>query len=300
MPCKRKGICAFLDVSGTHANCCWASRGEITRKHSTLQRANRTLAAESDTGYRHEVPAFDALDGNISKQLANAMFPKAPSAADMRRSLRLHELAALIAIPDTLPERKAALTAQLMSLVAEVPANGNGLRLDAIVHDDQPANLWIDFHVQHPWAASHLKTNDAWFKGEHTAERLARSSQDGLNSFAAVSSPSVVSAEATKRKHYALLTAIGQALSASGRLTKRVEFLPVVVSHVGEFGAGAFTLAERYARNAQRSPAFSPYVTGISSRETGSRMRKRAKDSLMCSTAKGWGRVLSTAGASYC
>ena len=70
--------------------------------------------------------------------------------------------------------------------------------------------------------------------------------------------------------------------------------------HLCQLGAGAFQLIERYSRNAQRSPALSPYVTGISSRETGTRVRRRAKDLFACSIAKGWGRPMAIAGGSYC
>ena len=109
-----------------------------------------------------------------------------------------------------------------------------------------------------------------------------------------------MSAEDTKRKHYALLTAMRQTFAAAGMLPKRMSFLPVVLTHLCEFGQGVFALIERYARNAHRAPALSPYETGISSRELGTTIRKRAKDAFACSTAKGWGRPLAMiAGGSY-
>ena len=157
-------------------------------------------------------------------------------------------------------------------------------------------------HVQHPLADTHLPSNHAWFMEEHEADRAARFGAAGFNAFTAVSSsPSVLSAEDTKRKHYALLTAMGQTFAATGLLPKRISFLPVVLTHLCEFGQGVFALVERYARNAQRAPALSPYETGISSREMGTIIRKRAncKDVFACSTAKGWGRPLTIVGGSY-
>ena len=93
---------------------------------------------------------------------------------------------------------------------------------------------------------------------------------------------------------------MGQTFAASGLLLKKVMFTPVVVTHLCQFGAGVFQLIERLCRNAQRAPALSPYVTGISSRETGARVRKRAKDLLACAVSKGWGRPMAIAGGSYC
>ena len=300
MPCHHKGIVAYLDVSGCHVNCCWSTRGFITRKHSTFQLANRTLANETCTEYRHEVTAASALNGLVPDLLARAMFPKEATARDKARSLRLHELNAQANLPDTTPQRRAELTRELMDLISQSPANGKGLRLDAVVSDDLNVDLWIDFHVQHSVADTHLSSNHAWFVAEHKADCAVRSRADGLNNFTAVSSPSVLAAEHKKRKHYALLTAVGQTFSASGLLPKQPKFTPVVVTHLCQLGAGAFQLIERYSRNAQRSPALSPYVTGISSRETGTRVRRRAKDLFACSIAKGWGRPMAIAGGSYC
>ena len=188
----------------------------------------------------------------------------------------------------------------MLRLIHETPTDAKGLRLDAIVSDDLPDDLWIDFHVQHPLADTHLPSNHMWFTSEHDADLAARSGTVGFNAFTAISSPSVLAAEQTKRKHYALLTAIGQTMAASGLLPKGARFLPVVVTHLGEFGHGLFALVERFARNAQRSPALSPYTTGLSTKATGVAMRKRAKDAFACAIAKGWGRPLAIAGSSYC
>ena len=66
------------------------------------------------------------------------------------------------------------------------------------------------------------KSRHAWFTEEHEADRAARFGAAGFNAFTAVSSPSVLSAEDTKRKHYALLTSMGQTFAAAGRLPNRI------------------------------------------------------------------------------
>ena len=294
--CKCSGITAWLGPFGTHQASCISTRGLITRKHTTTQRAAIACARECETPYLHEPPTSEVLNHTQPQDLCNVMFTKRSNAQSRRRGLEIHQLLISLRSPDLTDVQRTDIKIKLDSLLLDSPTDGKGLRLDALISgSSSSSDLLIDFLVQHPEATSHVALNDAWFMSELAAEQSSLLT-GSPNPMALTPSASLSKASTAKRTKYSLLTAIANVLHQTGQRPRAAEFLPVALSHSGEFGPGVFALVERFVSDARHAPSLSPSSTGLSSKETSAHVRKRVKDAFACAVAAGFGRVLTAAG----
>ena len=246
-----------------------------------------------------EPPTASLLGNTYTTEQCKALFPNRrlseAAQADATATKQLLDL--LDANPD--PVQRALIIAALDRLAAAPPLEGAGLRVDLQLFDPHALGakieLWVDYSCIHPTAASYRDKLLNMLRLEQ-ANDPATPAQLPMNS-CVPDSTALAEAAKTKIGKYTPLLNRGRMLRSTGKIPHQPKFVPCIVTHCGEFGAGLLEVVEWlcmcYRRNT--APVWAR-MTGVSISKATACFRLDLLDGWACSIAAGWAQQLLAVG----
>ena len=154
----------------------------------------------------------------------------------------------------------------------------------AVIHTLQPGTKGTNHK------ASSVMLKDMVFEREKGGNiREERSKQ---------STPLVAAKEQEKKRNYQPLMGLAKRLEKTHRRKRRLKFLPLVLSHLGEMSGGWFELEDFLKGYIKHASCFKCKVDGVTPSTRAAQFCKELKDSVMVSLVNGWGEQLLQTG--YC
>ena len=240
--CHAKGIVVYNDPHFDHVVGCVCGKSARHRAHSKLGKAVKNfIIAPLGLDVKLEPSTVALFNGQIAPEQLRSMLPKQPTADSRARGAKLVRLFESMVKAQSVEQREFFMEA-FKNELAVLPADPAMLRLDGIAMRDDGELIAWDQSTVHTSAKSMVQRSATWLIAQLKAQLLH---PELLGDVARKQNTPAVSERArSKVEKYQPLMHVYQLLSILGATAKVPTFMPLVVSHNGEFGAGVFEFIE--------------------------------------------------------
>ena len=301
-----------VDRHGNHVVACVSGKESSISTHNRVRDVVVKHLRSMELKAEPEPKTHEVMENLMTKQDCKWFFMKSrllsKEQEEALKELKDNKLTLMMkATPDgtALSEsREKELRERVRELRSNLPDlegdDGKGIRGDMYVQQRNSKKDYVaDFAVIHTLQpgtkgtnhkASSVMLKDMVFEREKGGNiREERSKQ---------STPLVAAKEQEKKHKYQPLMGLAKRLESSHRRKRRLKFLPLVLSHLGEMSGGWFELEDFLKGYIKHASCFKCKVDGVTPSTRAAQFCKELKDSVMVSLVNGWGEQLLQTG--YC
>jgi hypothetical protein len=288
-----------MDASGNFACSSSAANKARYSTHNAGARVFERNARSIGFEVAREPSSFELLGGRINPEQIPKLFPKAPNQATLLLADAVSRIADLIS--DTTTTARLDLVAQAEDLCnkhAPAPSEQKNARADlALTAPGRSGKIYIfDISYVHSTGITCLDNQVSHCCDILDADLQAIESHEEIPKNIAPS-PKVAKSMLRKTKAYCLLNALMNVQYAAGQASSAAVTVPAIFSHRGEMSPQVFRFIETCTAIYKASQKKIRNLDGLTPSQASARYRKRFKDDLFATMAKGWGNQLLAAHA---